>query len=90
MKRKREKKRRGRGRRRSQAKVWILVRFGMDTCFGLYGTTLEIRISCWAFDLSRVLLGFHPNLRFLESRVGKTLNDTRRIWNPPFEVGFMV
>ena len=60
MKRKREKKRRGRGRkrrgrRRSQAKVWILVRFGMDTCFGLYGTTLDVRISCWAFDLSKVL-----------------------------------
>ena len=92
MKRKREKKRRGRGRRRrrSQAKVWILVRFDMDTCFGLYGTTLEIRISCLPFDFSRVLLGFHPNPRFLESRVGKTLNGTRRVWNPPFEVGFMV
>ena len=62
----------------------------MDTCFGLYGTTLDIRISCLAFDLSRVLLGFHPNPRFLESRVGKTLNGTRRIWNPLFEVGFMV
>ena len=39
---------------------------------------------------SRVLLGFHPNSRFLESRVGKTLNGTRKISNPPFEVGFMV
>ena len=38
----------------------------------------------------RVLLGFHPNLRFLESRVGKTLNGPREIWNPPFEVGFIV
>ena len=64
--------------------------FGMDTCFGLYGTTLDIRISCLALDLSRVLLRFHPNPRFLESRVGNTLNDTRRVWNPPFEVGFMV
>ena len=62
----------------------------MDTCFGLYGTTLDIRISCLTFDLSRVLLGFHHNPRFLESRVDKTLNGTRRIWNPPFEVGFMV
>ena len=25
----------------------------------------------------RALLGFHPNPRFLESRVGKTLNGTR-------------
>ena len=62
----------------------------MDTCFGLYGTTLDIRISCLAFDLSWVLLGFYLNPRFLESRVGKTLNGIRRIWNPPFEVGFMV
>ena len=50
---------------------------GMDTCFGLYGATLDIRISCLAFDISRVLLGFHPNPRFLENRVGKTLNGTR-------------
>ena len=38
----------------------------------------------------RVLIRFHPNHRFLESRVGKTLNGTRKTWNPPFEVGFMV
>ena len=38
----------------------------------------------------RVLLGFYTNSRFLESRVSKTLNGTRKIWNPPFEVGFMV
>ena len=44
----------------------------MDTCFELYGATLDIRISCLAFDLSRVLLEFHPNPRFLEIRVGKT------------------
>ena len=37
----------------------------------------------------RVLLGFHPNPRINESKVGKTLNGTRRTWNPPFEVGFM-
>ena len=51
------------------------MNISMDTCFGLYGTTLGIRIS--SFDLSRVLLGFHPNPRFLESRVGKALNGTR-------------
>ena len=49
----------------------------MDTCFGLYGATLDIRISCLTFDLSKVLLGFHHNLRFLENRVDKTLNGTR-------------
>ena len=49
----------------------------MDTCFGLYGATLEIRISCLAFDLSRVLLGFHHNPRFLENRGGKTINGIR-------------
>ena len=49
----------------------------MDTCFRLYGATLEIRISCLAFDLSRVLLGFHHNPRFLKNWGGKTLNGTR-------------
>ena len=49
----------------------------MDTCFGLYGATLEIKISCLAFDLSSVLLGFHPNPRFLENWGDKTLNGTR-------------
>ena len=29
------------------------------------------------FDLSRVLLEFHPNLRILEIRVGKTTYGTR-------------
>ena len=75
----------GRGREEEREEI-----SGMDTCFGMYGATLDIRISCLAFDLSRVLLGFHLNPRFLESRVGKTLNGTRRIWIPPFEVGFMV
>ena len=49
----------------------------MDTCSGLYRATLERRISCLAFDLSKVLLGFHPNPRFLEIRVGKTPYGTR-------------
>ena len=84
----REKKRKK--KEKPRRKVRISMIFGMDTCFGLYGTTLDIRISCLAFDLSRVLLGFHPNPRFLEIRVCKTLKSTRRIWNPPFEVGFIV
>ena len=49
----------------------------METCFELYGATLDIRISCLAFDLSRVLLGFHPNPRFFEIRIGKTPYGTR-------------
>ena len=49
----------------------------METCFGLYAASLEIRISCLAFDLSRVLLGFHPNPGFLENWSGKPLNGTR-------------
>ena len=49
----------------------------MDTCFGLYGATFDIWISCLAFDLSRVLLGFHHNPRFIENRGGKTLKGTR-------------
>ena len=35
-------------------------------------------------------LGFHPNQRCIEIRVGKTLNGTRKVWNPPFKDGFMV
>ena len=38
----------------------------------------------------RVLLGFHPNRKIIEGKVGKALNGTRRMWNPPFEVGSMV
>ena len=38
----------------------------------------------------RVLLGFHPNPKIMENNMGKTLNSLIRIWNPPFEVGFMV
>ena len=62
----------------------------MDTCFVLYRATLGIRISCLAFDLSRVFLGFHHNPRFIEIRVVKTPYGTRWVWNPPFEVEFMV
>ena len=42
----------------------------MDTCFGLYGTTLDVRIFCLAFDFSRVLLGISHNPRFDGSWVG--------------------
>ena len=35
------------------------------------------------------LLGFHPNQRCNEIMIGKTLNDTRKVWNPPFEDVFM-
>ena len=38
----------------------------------------------------RVLLGLHHNPKIYGSKVGKNLNGIRRIWNPPFEVGFMV
>ena len=43
-----------------------------------------------AFYFSRVLIGFNPNSKIIESKVGKTPNGTRKTWNPPFEVGFMV
>ena len=43
-----------------------------------------------AFDFSRVLVGFHPNPKIFESKVGKTPNGKRKTWNPPFEVGFIV
>ena len=38
----------------------------------------------------RVLLGFLPNPKILKSKLGKTLNDTRKVGNPPFEDGFIV
>ena len=38
----------------------------------------------------RVLIGFHHNPKIMESKVGKTLISTIRIWNPPIEDGFMV
>ena len=49
-----EKKRRKEERRKEGKKGKEIC---MDTCFGLYGTTLDVRISCLAFDLSKVLLG---------------------------------
>ena len=38
----------------------------------------------------RVLLGFLPNPKILKSKLGKTLNSTRSIWNTLFEDGFIV
>ena len=32
----------------------------------------------------KVLLGFHPNPKIIKGKVGKALNGTRRMWNPPF------
>ena len=63
----------------------------MELCIDLYGYMLWV-VGCETpnpkmnfcmeiitnpFGLSRVLLEFHPNLRFLEIRVGKTLYGTR-------------
>ena len=69
-------------KKRKEEEKKIKKRYGtmttsMDTCFGLYGETFDIWISCLAFDLSRVLLGLHPNPRFIENRGGKTLKGTR-------------
>ena len=36
------------------------------------------------------MLGFHPNQRYIEIKVGKNSKSTRKVGNPPFEVGFMV
>ena len=56
----------------------------MDTCLWVVGCEKPnpkmnscVEIITNPFDLSRVLLEFHPNLRFLEIRVGKTLYGTR-------------
>ena len=38
----------------------------------------------------RVLLRFLPNPKIFKSKHGKTLNSARKVWNPPFEDGFMV
>ena len=72
-----EEKKKRREEERKIKKRYGTMTISMDTCFGLYGATFDIRISCLAFDLSRVLLGFHPNPRFLENRGGKTLNGAR-------------
>ena len=63
----------------------------MDTRFGLYGTTLDVRISCLTFDLSRVLLGISLIILDL-MRVGlgkKKLNDKRYVWNGMDLYGFL-
>ena len=74
-------------KKESQAKkVWKLtlfmnpMRFGMDPWF------------CRIIIIPKlgVLLGFHLNPKIMESKVGKTPHDTRWLWNPSFEDGFMV
>ena len=76
-KRKTEKKKEKEEKKKRKAKRYGTMTTSMDTCFGLYGATFDIWISCLTFDLSRVLLGFHHNPRFIENRGGKTLNGTR-------------
>ena len=57
---------------------WVVWNFGF-----LYGTTkFEYgSLVCMIIILPkpRVLLGFHPNPKIMESNVGKTLNSTIRI-----------
>ena len=84
-KRKREKKRKRKRRRREEKKRSQDQRYGT--------TKLEYgSLVCMIIILSkpRVLLGFHLNPKIMESKVGKTLNSTIRIWYPSFEDGFMV
>ena len=76
-KRREEERRRREEKKKGRAKRYGTMTTSMNTCFGLYGATFDIWISCLAFDLSRVLLGFHPNPRFIENRGGKTLKGTR-------------
>ena len=84
-----EKKKKKKEKEEAKLKVWIFgVLYGnYKFCMGLCIWTM---VGIYMVFKPRVLLGFHPNPRFLESRVGKTLNGTRRVWNPPFEVRFMV
>ena len=86
-----EKKRGGRGRREeekeSQAKkVWKLTLFmnPMRLCMNFHALMVIL------LPKSRVLLGFHLNPKFMESKVGKTPHGTRWLLNPSFEDGFML
>ena len=74
-----EKKKKKKEEEEAKFKVWI---FGF--LYGNYELCMGVCVfgPCYGFlwfFKSRVLLGFHPNPRFLESRVGKTLNGTRRV-----------
>ena len=79
-----EKKKKRRGGVQERFKGMELVYICMDTCLWVVGcekpnpkmnSCMEIFTN--PFDLSRVLLEFHHNLRFLEIRVGKTPYGTR-------------
>ena len=81
---KRKRKRKRREEKERKIKGMELVYICMDTCLWVVGcekpnskmnSCMEIFTN--PFDLSRVLLGFHHNLRFLEIRVGKTPYGTR-------------
>ena len=77
-----------RGRRRDQGQKGMETTLIMDFVWitwnfkALYGKYLVSK--------SRVLIELNPNLRFLEIKVGKNSKSTRKVGNPPFEVGFMV
>ena len=79
---------RRRGRRRDQGQKGMETTLIMDFVWitwnfkALYGKYLVSK--------SKVLIELNPNLRFLEIKVGKNSKSTRKVRNPPFEVGFMV
>ena len=74
-------------KKESQAKkVWKLTLFMNPMRFGMDPWFCRIII----FPKLGVLLGFHLNPKIMESKVGKTPHDTRWLWNPSFEDGFMV
>ena len=66
--------------------VWKLTLFMNPMRFGMDPWFCRIII----FPKLGVLLGFHLNPKIMESKVGKTPHDTRWLWNPSFEEGFMV
>ena len=89
-KRKREKKRKGKRRRKEEKKRGRVKRYGFllflvwifGFLYGNYEFCMGLCINGTMVGISmvfkpRVLLGFHPNPRFLENRGGKTLNGTR-------------
>ena len=79
-----EEKKKRRGGVQERFKGMELVYICMDTCLWVVGCEKPnpklkccVEIFTNPFDLSRVLLGFHHNLRFLEIMVGKTPYGTR-------------
>ena len=60
--------------------------------YGVLKFCMNFHAIVWLVDCPkpRVLLGFHHNPKIIEGKVVKTLNGTRRMWNSPFVVGFMV